>query len=762
MRKFITLLAGLLLGCVPVGLPATQAEPSNTQSYLVPQAPPVVSVNSVAVSPDGALIATAADGVRLYDARTGALLRVIGDAGDRGVAFAPDGRILAAAGFHLEKPFSTPLLPLPIYDVQTGKRVRTLEGHTQWETYAIAFSPDGKLFASAGADKQILVWELATGKLRHRLADQASPVTALAFSPDGALLAGGGADKTIRLWDVATGKLRRSLEGHRDWVCTLAFAPDGKTIASGCCDWARHRGGNTAYHPGPDPGCEGQWKLWDAATGDLKRTVNQPGRLRSLAFGADGKSLACGIGKEVRLYDLGTETPGRVVTSHDFDVTSVAFTKDGSAVISGSHDHTVKRTSLATGRTEWQAPGYFEQVNAVALSKDGALLATGSGDGRYAQRVLQAGAKCLGPGAVRLWDARTGCLLRRLGDPAEQILAIALSPDGRQLAAGGAGASGSGVVRVWDTAGGKPVWSVEDHTAEVLMIAYAPDGSSVATAAADGLLKLRDPATGAVRQTLEGHAGGATSLAFSADGALLACGEGRGATRLWEVKTGRLLRTCKAAGSKAAAVTNDRLFTSVALSQDGATLAACTATMGNTYNEPVRLWDARSGELKKEITTEAHSARPIALSPDGSVLATGGKSIILWDVRTGKKLRELFGYLKKTQAITFSADGRLLVSGGSYGTTNAWEVATGRHLVTLFTFSEGRKDAGADDWLAYTPERFYNGSPGVERYLAWRVGDDLQTPASLGRQFHRPDRIESALKLPSRKPEPLRSLPDGD
>src|SRR5207249_2948560 len=150
----------------------------------------------------------------------------------------------------------------------------------------------------------------------------------------------------------------------------------------------------------------------------------------------------------------------------------------------------------------------------------------------------------------------------------------------------------------------KPVWSITDHTAEVLAIAYAPDGSTVATAAAEGLVKLRDPATGVVKQTLEGHAGGATSLAFSADGAQLACGDGHGATHLWEARTGRLLRTCKAAGSKAATVTSDRLITSVALSPDGATLAACAATMGNTYTEPVRIWDARSGELKKEFTIQ--------------------------------------------------------------------------------------------------------------------------------------------------------------
>src|SRR5204862_4021064 len=122
-------------------------------------------------------------------------------------------------------------------------------------------------------------------------------------------------------------------------------------------------------------------------------------------------------------------------------------------------------------------------------------------------------------------------------------------------------------------------------------------------------------------------------------------------------------------------------------------------------------------------------------------------------MRTGKQLRELFGHQKKTQAITFSADGRLLVSGGSYGTTNAWEVATGRHLVTLFTFSESREGKVVDDWLAYHPDGYYDGSPGVERYLAWRVDEDLQMPDSLGARLHRPDQIESALKLPGPKPD---------
>src|SRR5207248_1656048 len=143
---------------------------------LILQAPPAVSVDSVTVSPDGSLVAAGSGegGVRLHDAKTGALLRAIGSVGDRSVVFSPDGQTLAAAGFHMDK-------LVGVYDVRTGKRVRALEGQTEWEAFATAFSPDGKLLASTAADMQILVWDLATGALKLRLPNQPSRVTALAF-----------------------------------------------------------------------------------------------------------------------------------------------------------------------------------------------------------------------------------------------------------------------------------------------------------------------------------------------------------------------------------------------------------------------------------------------------------------------------------------------------------------------------------------------------------------------------------------------------
>jgi WD40 repeat protein len=715
---------------------SSPAAPPEPRYKLVLQAPPTTSVDSVAVSPDGSLVAAASgDGVRLYDAKTGDFLRTIGDAGDRSVVFSPDGRWLTAAGFHMDK-------LVGLWDVRTGGRVRTFAGQAEWEADATVVSQDGKLLASTGTDRQILVWDTATGQLKLRLGDQPHRTPALAFSPDGSLLAAGG-DRDVRLFDSATGKLRHELTSDAGWICTLAFTPDGRRLVTGRCDWGFHRG-----HDWPRPPGRGAepcaWTVWDVASGRALRTVSAEGRMLSLAVSPDGHALACGIGREVRLYDLDADAPPRVVTTHDADVTSVAFTPDGAAVVSGSHDHSVRCTGLRTGAPAWRAPGYFEQVNSVALSADGALLATGSGDGRVMWSKLQPGAKQAGPGAVRLWDARTGRLLRRLGDPAEQVMAVAASPDGRHVAAGGAAPSGRGAVRAWDVETGAPLWSADDHAKEVLAVAFAPDGSLVAAGDAGGAVVVRDARSGSVLHTLPGHGGGATALAFSPDGATLFCGEGDGPTRAWEVRSGRAVRTYDAPRPRAESYTVDRPMNSICLSSDGTTLAACASSVNNEFVGATRLFDARTGELKRDFTAEKIHGRPMALSPDGSIVATGGKSVKLWDAGTGKMLRELNGHLKRTQSIAFSADGKRVVAGGSYGTTNLWDVATGRHLVTLFTFCDARTGSLNDEWLAYRPDGFYDGSAGVERYLAWRVGEELRTPAALP-ELHQPAKVAEAL-----------------
>jgi WD40 repeat protein/formylglycine-generating enzyme required for sulfatase activity len=402
---------------------------------------------SVAFSPDGKLLAGGTDALlkvwdvssrrALYSAPTPACF----------VAFAPDGRTLLTGAHDLKKrgahllrrweattgkPGATLSLPfrgdwacttlspdgltlavllvddrvVRLHDAATGRALLPDPGHKAM-VVEVAFSPDGKLLASAAEDQTVRLWDVATGKVAHVLTGHVGTVRTVAFSPDGKLLASGGTDRTVRLWDVSTGRLVRVLAWHTDWVWRVAFSPDGKLLASAGSDrtvrlWDVHDGrkrdvleGHTARVVGvawaPDGTAlasasdDGTVKLWDVAEGKLTRTLNHGAPAQSVTFFPDGRSLASAASDgTVQFWSFPGGDRGRALRGPSAPLHTLALRPGGRALAASCEDGRAWLWDLGdvpTRRRPIRLLPAFHWVAGVAYSPEGRYLATGNADG---------------------------------------------------------------------------------------------------------------------------------------------------------------------------------------------------------------------------------------------------------------------------------------------------------------------------------------------------------------------------------------------
>ena len=141
-------------------------------------------------------------------------------------SFSPDGRRIVSASWDRN---------VRIWDAATGECIRTLEGHT-WGVWSASFSPDGSRIVSASRDETVRIWNAATGECLRTLEGHTKRVYSASFSPDGSRIVSASWDKTVRIWNAATGECIRTLEGHTGNVWSASFSPDGSRIVSASSD----------------------------------------------------------------------------------------------------------------------------------------------------------------------------------------------------------------------------------------------------------------------------------------------------------------------------------------------------------------------------------------------------------------------------------------------------------------------------------------------------------------------------------------------
>lgn len=426
-----------------------------------------------------------------------------------------------------------------VFEVPSGNELHCLKGH-QDNISTVSFSPDGKLLASGcqtwsvtlgSADDAIRLWEVATGKALRLLPIGKRAVRALAFSRDGATLAAAVQPGAILLWDTMTG---RSLHppGADESVTALAFAPSGAVAGKAT---------------GPVLAtCDAAVRVRDGLTGaELVRLADdfaaKPG-MSALTFTRDGRHLVAVNGAMLRVWDVKTkQTHFRLPAPGNAPLfQAIAAAPDGK-LLATAGDGCVRLIDADTGKTtrELLAEKPLGLTYAVAFSPDGRHLASGHGYDRICLWSVPEG--ILSPVRYETGSQSPFGNPRLAGrgatevgpGPADSINSLSFSPDSRTLAA--ASNSLTGNLRLWDAATGRLKRRLVGHTHWVSAVSFAPDGRSLASAGWDGNVRVWELATTRPRAEFAVPRGIALAVAWSPDGRYLASVHQDGTAFVWDI-----------------------------------------------------------------------------------------------------------------------------------------------------------------------------------------------------------------------------------
>jgi WD40 repeat protein len=410
----------------------------------------------------------------------------------------------------------------------------------------------------------------------------------------------------------------------------MAFTPDGKTLAAAATDYKKEQAIRSV-------------KFWDVASGKETRRIEAPDgvNVSAVAVAPGGKVLAYGGGDVIHVCEADTGKELRQIKAPG-GVFVLAFSPDGKSLAVRGRNQVARLWETETGKELHQ----FGEAQAAqqggglaflgAVSRPEALALAISPDGKQ----VAAGAGS----SVRVWETATGKELPLLDGHRRPPSAVTLSADGTSAVSWA-----DRMVRRWDTATGK-LQGAFPAPAGTRMANFSPDGRSVALANADNTIRVHETATGKELYKIAGPQGGTAALAFAPDGKMLAArGSADNTIRLYDVAAGTELRQM-----------------ALRPANNPAPGGGTVLILGGPRRAP------------------RGTAPGLAFSPDGKLIVMTGpgqgalsSTLVFFDTATGKELRKIESP-RPIAGFAFAPDGRSLATENADRTISLWEVASGK------------------------------------------------------------------------------------
>jgi WD40 repeat protein len=505
---------------------------------------------------------------------------------------------------------------------------------TDEEVASVAYSPAGTRLAAGGDQGEIYVWDVATGEQAFQFDSGSTVVRQIVFSPDGSWLAASSDGNTIHLLDAETGELRQRVHQNYGKVVDIALNPAGTLLAAGNTD--------------------GSVQLWDTATAErIMSLAPEPeggdplnlGLLPSvydILFEPDGETLVVvsGMnvddmfdGRTVRYWDITTETVIHRRDVEDIEGARIIQDREGAAHLIAWQEDMLSVRDAASGQRVTSLEAIVDDITYYSMSVSS-----------HWPRLAVAAS----PGVLVVWDAETGTVIQNGSRPAGWVFGLAFNQDGSTLAVN----LGGNFAQLWYLPK-KQVLDIREDVSLglVLAMAYSPAGDLLTLGTLYGEISVWD---------------------VSQAGLLAAPG----------VNVGPLTQPVKIGGTNAHAA----MVTQLAFSPDGTRLFSAGASPDRT----LRVWNMTTGQREREITVTDNVVRSVAVSPNGSLVATIGEgAVFLWDVDSGELVKRTAVEDFIGMNTMFSPDGSRLVMTGvlpdlSTGSVRVWDITSDGELTVLW------------------------------------------------------------------------------